>query len=74
MRSVKKDVILLDLKGKRETFRIEIAPNTARLVTKESELQRLTKGNFTPEKLFNEMKKIGINLLPTDEDYEAAGV
>jgi hypothetical protein len=74
MRSVKKDTVLVDLKGKRETFRIEISPNAARLVTKEPELQRLTKDGFTPEKLLNEMKKIGINLLPTDEDYEAAGV
>lgn len=35
MRSVRKDVVLLDLKGKRETLRIEITPNSSRLITKE---------------------------------------
>lgn len=74
MRSVKKDMVLLDLKGKRETFRIEITANATRLITKEPELQRLTKPGFTPEKLLNELAKIGINLLPTDEDFEGSSV
>lgn len=74
LRSVAKNKIQLDLKGKREEFKIEIGENYARMVSNEPELQKLTQEGFTPERLLNEMKRIGINLLPMNEDYANAGI
>lgn len=74
LRSVGPDTIHIDIVGRREPFKFEISKNTVRLITKEAELQYLAREGMKPEILLGEMKKVGIDLIPKDDDFEAAGI
>lgn len=76
LRSVSEnDVALLDIEGKRLTFKFEIGHGYVKLRKMlEKEFNHLYDKEFEPEQLLYELYKCGVNLMPIDADADQCGI
>jgi hypothetical protein len=75
LRCTEEQKAILDIVGKRETFRFEIGTGYALLKDRnEPELSHIVNKKMQPGTLLYELYKCGINLMPTEKDAEVANI